>query len=195
MDKNKWLARKGIRRAILLIMVGGLALGWWTLIRPQPGEKTVTSPTSALKQPSHMEAIRLTEIEEGDKKWTLVAKQADYLKDQNLIRLTDVRVEVFWKEGGNITLIGNIGYINTKTRQLTLEGEVQVRLADYRFTAPEVSYIPKKRVLLATGAVDIEGPQIEVKGRDLRVELDNKKLVLTEHLLTRCRFPEKIGRR
>ncbi|MFP3868336.1 MAG: LPS export ABC transporter periplasmic protein LptC [Desulfobacteraceae bacterium] len=191
MDESNRPARKWIRRALLLTVAAVLAWGLWTLIKPQSSRKAVPPPTAAPEEPAQMKEIRLTEIEEGDRKWILVAKEADYLKDENLIRLTGVEVEVFWEEEGNIILTGNSGYINTKTRQLTLEGEVQARLEDYRFNAPRVSYIPKERALVATGAVEIEGPQIEVEGRNLRIALDKKKLVLKEHLSTRWRLSEK----
>lgn len=139
-----------------------------------------------------MQEIRLTEIQDGVKKWVLVAKQADYQREQHLIRLTGVEVEVFWKEGINITLTGDTGFINTKTRELTLQGEVHANAGEYRFQTAQISYVPKERALIATGAVQIQGPQLNVQGKGLKVELEKKRLTLAEHQLTRCRVPETI---
>ncbi|OPX20574.1 MAG: LPS export ABC transporter periplasmic protein LptC [Desulfobacca sp. 4484_104] len=187
--------RKWLRRTLILGLVLGSALGLWLFIGPKATEKPVPPEASTNGQPAHMNEIRLTEIEDGVKKWVLVAKRADYLKDQNVIHLSDVEVEVFWKEGGNVKLSGDNGYINTKTRQLTLEGEVRAQVADYHFTSAHVTYIPKERALLARGKVEITSPQALVQGNDLRVELNHKSLVLQEHLLTRCRFSEKLWTR
>jgi len=182
---------KWIRRTVILMLVFGIGIGLWLLIGPNAPKPPTPPPAAPNEQSAQMKEIRLTEIEEGAKKWVLVAKRADYLKDQNVIRLTDVEVEVFWKEGRNVKLSGDTGYINTKTRQLTLEGEVQAQLADYHFTGTHVTYIPKERALLAKGMVEIKGPQVVVKGCNLKVELDKKSLVLQEHLLTQCLLSEK----
>ncbi|MDD3581257.1 MAG: LPS export ABC transporter periplasmic protein LptC [Desulfobacca sp.] len=195
MDRINQPTRKWLKRTVILTIVCGSALGLWLFIGPKATKQPEPPVASTNVQPAQMNEIRLTEIEEGVKKWVLVAKRADYLKDQNVIRLSDVEVEVFWKEGGNVKLSGDNGYINTKTRQLTLEGEVQAQVADYHFTAAHVTYIPKERALLAQGQVEIKSPQALVQGNNLRVELDHKSLVLEEHLLTRCRFSEKLWTR
>lgn len=191
---NRQISRWVVRTAITALGILGI-LGLGAVVAQPGSDQTHPSPTAAPQQQAKMEEIRLTEIQDGVKKWILVAKRADYLQDQHLIQLTGVQVEVFWKGGDNIKLTGDIGYINTKTRELTLKGQIRAEVGEYRFEASQVSYIPKQRALKATGEVKIQGPQVIIRGRNLQVELDKKRLSLAEHKLTRCRLPEKIWMR
>lgn len=168
-------------------------LGWLLVLLFLPvalwaQEQPPGPPTLAPQKQGEMREIRLTEIQDGDKKWVLKADNADYLKEKEQIQLTRVWVEIYDPQGGVITITGDAGFIGIKTRHLTLTGNVQAKSADYTFSSAEVAYDPRTRLLTAPGPVKLEGPRMIVEGRDLTIDLKNNRLNLAQHAKTRLRL-------
>ncbi len=172
-----WRARLG-----WLITLLFLPVALWAQERP------AEAPALAPEKQGEMREIRLTEIQDGEKKWVLKADNADYLKEKERILLTRVWVEIYDPQGGVITITGDTGFISIKTRDLTLAGNVQAKSADYIFSSNEVAYDPRTRLLTAPGPVKLEGPRMIVEGRDLTIDLKNNKLDLANHARTRLRL-------
>jgi LPS export ABC transporter protein LptC len=135
-----------------------------------------------------MEALSLTEVEEGGKRWTLEAENAEYLKDRDEIRILGIRVEFFGEGGRMLRLSCQEGLIHTKTRVLSLKGEVVLKDGDLIITTDLVDYQPKERVLVAPEGVVLESPRLKVQGKDLRVYLAEKRLIMTQHQSTEVKM-------
>ncbi len=190
-SKNKWL----------LV----LAACFWGLVSPLAqtfgGEAPVVTPptTIAPEKQGEMEKIKLTEIQDGLKKWVLTADNADYLKDKDKIYLTKVQVEIFGKDldktADDIIITGDLGYIGVKNRDLTLEGNVQATTAEYTFTCDLVHYNPQTRILTAPGAIKVQGPRLYTEGKDMTVDLKINRLDLARHTVTKLQVPGKLWQR
>jgi LPS export ABC transporter protein LptC len=140
-----------------------------------------------------MEGLSLTEIHEGDKTWVLEAKKADFHPDQTTISISGVRVE-FFGPGEDIRVKAEAGLFNTKTRVLTLKGQVEMRRGELTVLTSEVTFVPAERALLAPEAVLITEPGLKVEGKGLRVELNAKKLVMAQHHLTELQVKDWRGK-
>lgn len=156
--------------------------------RPQEEPPPSQPPLITPEKQAEMQEIRLIEVQDGDKKWELVAKGADYVKDTNQIRIFDIWVELYGRGGDNLILTAAQGTINYQSRQLVLSGPVQARAKNYEFTATEILYDPAKRLLQAPGPVQIRGERLQVSGRDLTLDLKHQKLVLAHHDRTEFRL-------
>ncbi len=153
----------------------------WTR-RPAPAPPPKPAPPAAAR--AKMETLSLTEIQEGDKRWRLEADKADFLTGRMEIRLTGVRAEFFNPQGDPFRVRSNQGLFNTKTRVLTLTGQVELESKDLKMTTETAVYQPADRILLAPDDVTLEGPRIRVQGKGLRVEVANRRLTLAQHRLT-----------
>jgi LPS export ABC transporter protein LptC len=171
--------RRGFKWLWGLGIVAILAVGSWGLWgqRPPPPE-----PVASVQDPK-MEGLSLTEIHEGDKTWGLEAKKADFHPDQATINISGVKVE-FFGPGEDLRVKADEGIFNTKTRVLTLKGQVEMQRGDLLIKTSKVTYVPAERVLIAPEKVVISEPRLKVEGKGLRVELANKKLVMAQHQLT-----------
>ena len=136
-----------------------------------------------------MEGLSLTEIQEGDKRWVLAAKKADFHPDQDTVSISGVQVE-FFGPGEDIRVKADEGVFHTKTRVLTLKGHVEMQRGDLIIQTSEATYLPSERVLLAPQDVVIIEPQLRVEGKEVRVELAAKKLIMAQHRLTEVKVQD-----
>jgi LPS export ABC transporter protein LptC len=185
-----WLKSIGKTRGFVilgLMLATGLAA--WILWgrRPPPPPTPPQAAPEASARPK-MEALSLTEVEEGGKRWTLEAESAEYLKDRDEIRISGIQVEFFGEGGRVLRLSCQEGLIHAKTRALTLKGAVVLKDGDLTITTGLARYQPKERVLVAPEGVVLESPRVKVQGKDLRVELAEKRLTLTQHQSTEVKL-------
>jgi LPS export ABC transporter protein LptC len=141
-----------------------------------------------------MEGLSLTEIHEGDKTWVLEAKKADFHPDQDTVSISGVRVE-FFGPGEDIRVKAETGLFNTKTRVLTLKGQVEMRRGELLIQTSAATYVPEERALLAPEEVVITEPGLRVEGKEMRVELATKKLVMAQHHLTELQVKDWRGKK
>ena len=159
-----------------------LAMGLWGIWGRQPPPPTPTpQPPAAAK--SRMEGLSLTEIQEGDRRWVLSAQKADFRQEQLEVSITGVGVE-FFGPGEHIRVKADEGLFHTKTRVLTLKGQVEMQRGELLIKTGLAIYQPNERFLLAPEEVVLTEPNLKVRGKGLKVELAHKRLVLAQHQLT-----------
>jgi LPS export ABC transporter protein LptC len=158
-----------------------LGLGAWGLLGQRPAPPP-PKPAAAVKTP-RMEGLSLTEIQEGNKRWVLAAKKADFHPDQDTVSISGVRVE-FYGPGEDLRVQADAGLFHTKTRVLTLKGDVEMQRGELVIQTGEATYLPKEQVLVAPGDVVIIEPGLKVEGSDVKVELAAKKVIIAQHRLT-----------
>jgi LPS export ABC transporter protein LptC len=164
------------------LLAAAAVVVWAVWPAPPPPPKPAPPETEA-----RMETMALTEIQEGDKRWTLEGKTADFLKDRQEIKITDVRVEFYGGPNQVIKVKAQEGLIHTETRVLNLRGKVEMVSGDLRVTSEAATYQPVGRLLLVPDDVTIEDPRGKVQGKDLKVYLAEKRLVLAQHRLTQVK--------
>ena len=178
-----------IRSLIVLTLLLTASLAAWGLFGRQASVPQPAAPTQATPPARpEMEALSLTEVEEGGKRWTLEARNAEYLRDRNEIRITDIEVEFFGKGDRVLKISCEEGLINTKTKSLTLKGQVLLQDGELVIKTGTVHYQPKEKVLLAPEDVVLESPRVKIQGKGLRVELDGRRLTLSQHQSTEVRM-------
>jgi LPS export ABC transporter protein LptC len=173
-----------------LLTLAGLAIGglWWYLTPPPPPPPAEPSPEEKAK----METLSLTQIEEGGQRWKLNAQKAEYLKNRDEIRIRDVYLEFYGSDQETVYLWGNEGLVNTKTRNLVVRGDVKLTKGDVTIRTPEIQYFHKERTLVAPEEVLLEGPQAQVAGKDLHLDLTRKRLILKQHRLTTVKLEKGL---
>ncbi len=165
--------------------MGGL---WWYLTPAPPPPKPVISSGEKAK----MESLSLTEIEEGGRRWKLKAAKAEYLTKRDEIRIRDVYLEFYGADQQTVYLWGKVGLVNTKTRDLVIKDDVKLQKGDVTIYTPEIQYFQKDRTLVAPDEVILVGPQAQVSGKDLHIDLTKKHLVLKQHELTKVKVEKGL---
>jgi LPS export ABC transporter protein LptC len=169
------------------MLLGLGAWGLWGRRPPPPPPRPAPATTEA---PARMESLALTEIQDGDKRWVLEALKADYHKERTEISISEVKVDFYGAAGEHILVKAKEGLLQTKTRILTLRGQVEMDRGDLHVTTNVAIYQPEGRLLLAPEDVVLETPRLRVTGKDLKVQLGEKKLFLAQHHLTEIKSVE-----
>jgi LPS export ABC transporter protein LptC len=192
--QDAWSKPRGFRQRLplLLTFLGlmGLAVGglsWYLTPAPPPPKPEVSSGEKA-----KMESLSLTEIEEGGLRWKLKATKAEYLKKRDEIRLRNVYLEFYGSDQQTVYLWGQEGLVNTKTRNLVIKGDAKLQKGDITIYTSEIQYLQKERTLVAPNEVILVGPQAQVMGKDLHIDLTKKRLVLKQHELTKVKVEKGL---
>lgn len=165
-----------------------MAWGLWVYFTPAPPPP----PKTPAEKKAKMESLSLTEIKEGGKHWVLDAKKAEYLKDRDEIRIQGIYLEFYGPHQEIVTLRAREGLVHTKTRDLTIKGEVELTRGDLTIRTEVVRYLPQERALVAPEEVVLEGPRTKVAGKDLRIDLTNKRLILKHHHKTEVKLKKGL---
>lgn len=165
-------------------------MAWGLLVYLTPAPPP--PPKKPTEQKAKMESLSLTEIKEGDKRWVLDAKKAEYLKDREEIRIQGIYLEFYGPDQEVVTLLAQEGLVHAKKRDLTLSGGVELTRGDLTIRTEEVRYLPQERALVAPEEVVLEGPQTRVAGKDLLIDLTKKRLVLKQHHKTEVKLEKGL---
>ncbi len=174
----------------LPLVVVFLGLAAWGIFWRRSSPPPPPVPAPAAETHARMETLALTEMQEGDKRWVLEALKADYHKERMEISISDVRVVFYSETGEPIHVKAQEGLFNTKTRVMTLRGQVVMDRGDLHVTTGLAIYKPENRLLLAPEEVVMETPRLRVTGKDLTVNTGEKKLVLAQHHHTEIKYVE-----
>lgn len=139
-----------------------------------------------------MESLSLTEIEEGGKRWVLKAEKAEYLRNRDEIHIKGIYLEFYGPGQEVVYLRSQEGLVNTKGKELELKGNVELERGDFTIRTEKVRYLPKERALVAPEEVVLEGPRAHVAGKDLRIDLTKKRLILKQHRLTKLKLEKGL---
>ncbi len=178
---SSWLSAPGLRLTFGLALLTILfmfmaACGSPPAPAPKPQEPT--------KSQGKIEAFHLTEVQEGDKSWVLKAEKADFLKERHLIRISDIRMEFYGPAKSAVKLTCQEGSVNTDSREVNLQGQVEIEFGEVRIKTALVIYQPNERLLLAPEHLVLEGPNFTINGKGLRLEVRQRRLELSEHHVT-----------
>jgi LPS export ABC transporter protein LptC len=134
---------------------------------PQPQPSTAAANESVDQSLQGMHTI---ETQQGGKEWELWSDKADRIKEKDLLRLQGVKILFFARSGVTFTVTGERGTVESKTKNLRVEGNVITRSSNgYTFRSQSLDYDSLKKTLSTASAVDMVGPA-DKKGPGLKLD-------------------------
>jgi LPS export ABC transporter protein LptC len=113
-----------------------------------------------------------TDVGESGEKWEVRAKEARYMKSDNLAIFDNVRATLIMADGKTMTLTGDEGRLRTDTRDIEIKGNViAVSANGDRFLTDQLGYSREKQEVFTDKAVTMESGGIRIKGKGMVLSL------------------------
>jgi len=185
-----------LKFAILLtiVLIGGIAGGYlWINFQARKLMEEEPLPKVSLGDADmHMEKIRLVEDKNGRKSWELEARTMHQFQDQNVIRIEEVKVTYYTKEGRSVVISGDQGKFSQDSKNIELVGNVTLTSSDgYRFKTHSIAYNHSEKKVTTPDPVELEGDQIRMTGKGMVVDMEGKVIRVLNQVRTILRGRQK----
>ncbi len=116
-----------------------------------------------------MNGMHMIETHEGKKEWELWSDKAVSLKAKEVLELEAVKSIFFSDSGVTFTVTGKTGRVETKSKNLRVDGDVVTRSSNgYVFRTQTMEYDSEGRKIRANQVVQMLGPQ-DIQGHSLNL--------------------------
>ena len=168
-------------KSILIIGILCVVAFWIGLyaFRTQKPATPVPKVTNAGSGPGQvgLQEINFVQVKNGVKLWELKAEAVEYQQSKNLVSFKKVTLTYFPKEDKPITLVGNLGNLDTKTKDIFIEGEVVISTPEgYELKVPFLYYRDDIREVSSEGTVTFKSSAILLDGQGMTMNLDSQKV-------------------
>jgi len=124
-----------------------------------------------------------TATREGKTQWRLEARSAEFLSEENRVRLTDIHVVFFLHSSpSQATLTADKGILNLNTNDMAVSGHVTVDNARYQLKTETLQYNRDSHIISSQNTVHIVGPAIQLTADALKVNLATGTLECRGHV-------------
>jgi LPS export ABC transporter protein LptC len=183
--------RKRARRLILFAVVLLLAGGGWLLGRTlwqRRAEDLAQQALDLLPQVAQrIKDFHRVKVDGGRKVWEVAAKEAQYFQEDQLVVVKQPLVSFYVKDGRVVSLRGDEGKVMLGKRdlqQVEVSGGIEVDLGAYALSADYARYEREPGVIIAPGDVHIRSDDLDLHGRDMRIDVEQQRLTLNERVET-----------
>ncbi|MBA4392232.1 MAG: LPS export ABC transporter periplasmic protein LptC [Desulfobacca sp.] len=122
-----------------------------------------------------LQEINFVQVKDGVKLWELKAEAVTYQQPQNQISFKKVTLTYFPKGESPVTLVGNLGKLDTQKKNVFIEGEVVISTPEgYELKAPSLQYEDEKREVSTDKEFTFKGPNIFLDGQGVSMNLDTQ---------------------
>jgi LPS export ABC transporter protein LptC len=125
-----------------------------------------------IKNTSFIEGLNILHRENGNTIWKLNARTADFTKDDNIVELKNVTVNV---PKNGLTLYADTGKYDLLSRNFIINSDIQALAKDYRIITSSLDYDASSGTARTDQRIIIEGKNFKVEGKGMT--LDSKQTV------------------
>lgn len=168
----------------VLIIVSLVALGVVVsrhLIQPDPEQLIELLPKDI---DLALQNLHYTQNEDGQRRWTLDADKAEYLKESSTARLEEVRLVYYKTQSfGDVHLKAERGELAQDSRELDVWGNVVLTTERQEtFFTDRLHYSDQQRRLSTESNIRVVSPRLELTGTGLQVDVDKGHLIVKDNV-------------
>jgi LPS export ABC transporter protein LptC len=126
---------------------------------------TITSSSS------YIEGLKIVNRSKGDTTWTIVAKRADFTKDERKARMNSIVIDI---KKENLILNADSGIFDIETRDIKLEDNIILKAKGYEVALKNLSWNPSKSLLSSDQKIVLKGNRFSIEGEGLSATEEQK---------------------
>jgi LPS export ABC transporter protein LptC len=183
--------RRRLRWLVMAVLAVVLAAGGWLLQRSFAARQRAQQARPIVdilpNVAQRIQNFHRVKVDNGRKVWEVSAREAQYLEEEQVVRVDAPVVEVYLEDGRTVALRGQGGKVFLAARELQrveLEGDIVVQLGDYAMSTDAAHYDADRGVIVAPGRVRITGAGFELQGEHMEVDVAAEQLVLSQRVQT-----------
>ncbi|MEW6187600.1 MAG: LPS export ABC transporter periplasmic protein LptC [Thermodesulfobacteriota bacterium] len=172
-----------IKQAKSILVIGILAVvAFWLglyAFRTQKPPAPSPQPTTTGSTPGNvgLQEINFVQSRDGAKLWELKAEAVEYQEPSHTVSFKKVTLVYFPKGEQPIKLVGNLGNMDTQSKNILIEGEVVVSNPEgYEVKVPSLYYRDDLREISTEGVFNFRSPIMELDGLGMSMNLDSQKV-------------------
>jgi LPS export ABC transporter protein LptC len=164
---------------ILIIGILCVVAFWIGLyaFRPQkpPTQPPPTSAGPVASGQVGLQEINFVQVKDGIKLWELKAEVVTYQQSKNEVACKKLSLTYYPKGERPLTMVGNLGRLDTQKKNVFIEGEVVISTPDgYELKVPSLYYKDEKREVYTDEAFTFKGPNVSIYGQGMTMNLDTQ---------------------
>ncbi|MBM4140095.1 MAG: hypothetical protein FJ242_01165 [Nitrospira sp.] len=142
-----------------------------------PRSEKETSKDFQIKGSSFFEGLKILQKKDSNVVWTLLAKRADFIEDENIVKLSDITMTV---QKNGVVFYADKGAYNLSNKNFTAEGPIKAKSTDYTIIADSIDYDDSSGNFKTEGSIAVEGKRFKVDGKGMEVDSEQKVRILKD---------------
>jgi len=130
-----------------------------------------------LKSNSFIEGLKIVHKKSGNNVWTLNARRADIIENEDKAKLSDITMTI---EDKGITIHAENGLYDFSNRNLTFDSKITADAKDYTIIADSVEWDQSKGEIRTAGNVKVESKKFNVEGAGMEADSNQKVRILKD---------------
>lgn len=121
--------------------------------------------------------IHQTATKDGRKEWSLDAASARYLNAEKQVILTELSMVFYLENRPDLKLTADSGVLLTDTRDVQIEGNVELQSKDALLRTQSLRYGHEKRILTSPSPVQITGDFYQLSAERMQLDLNTNQAI------------------
>ena len=130
-----------------------------------------------IKGSSFFEGLKILQKKDSNVVWTLLAKRADFIEDENIVKLSDITMTV---QKNGVVFYADKGIYNLSNKNFTAQGPIRAKATDYTIIADSIDYDDSSGNFKTEGSITVESKRFKVDGKGMEVDSEQKVKILKD---------------
>jgi len=130
-----------------------------------------------IKGSSFFEGLKILQKKDSNVIWTLLAKRADFIEDEHIVKLSDITMTV---QKNGVVFYADKGTYNLSNKNFTAEGPIRAKATDYTIIADSIAYDNSSGNFKTEGPIAVEAKRFKVDGKGMKIDSEQKVRILND---------------
>ncbi len=182
---ERWYRLRNVKRAsqILVVVAVAFLVCGYAVSRFVRGGSDMPAPPGGTEGSIRIDNFSYSSP--GAHPWELRAASAIVADSLDSVKLKGPKVVYHGGAGGKIFLTAKSGTLDRKSSDVSACGDVTIQYKNFLFSTGELDYSHKKRLAETSSPVSLEGGDLRLTGKGLKVSVDREEMVIEDDVRAR----------